>query len=32
MNDMTERRVRFVNTLLKSVMEDKESRSWVEVL
>eukprot|EP01050_Picozoa_sp_SAG11_P051938 SAG11_NODE_29809_length_307_cov_0.620192_1_plen_30_part_01 len=29
---MAERRIRFVNTLLKSVMEDKESRSWVEVL
>eukprot|EP01050_Picozoa_sp_SAG11_P010448 SAG11_NODE_1045_length_6044_cov_12.936249_4_plen_505_part_01 len=31
-NGMAERRIRFVNTLLKSVMEDKESRSWVEVL
>ena len=31
-NGMAERRIRFVNTLLKSVMEDKESRSWVDVL
>ena len=31
-NGMAERRIRFVNTLLKSVMEDKESRSWVEIL